>query len=89
MPEVEVQNLVITPKPKCLRCGSEHVVRTSDIGCRARYPARFAISAGKKTSTNSGHAANHVDSITLRALRNTSSNIASVSFPVCVFCWLG
>jgi len=30
MPEVEVKNLEITPKPKCLRCGSEHVV--SDLG---------------------------------------------------------
>lgn len=30
MPEVEVKNLEITPKPKCLRCGSEHTV--SDVG---------------------------------------------------------
>jgi hypothetical protein len=30
MPEVEVKNLEITPKPKCLRCGSEHTV--SDLG---------------------------------------------------------
>jgi hypothetical protein len=30
MPENEPKNLEITPKPKCLRCGSEHTV--SDVG---------------------------------------------------------
>jgi transposase-like protein len=30
MPESEVKNLEITPKPKCLRCGAEHTV--SDLG---------------------------------------------------------
>jgi hypothetical protein len=30
MPEAEVKNIEITPKPKCLRCGSEHTV--SDLG---------------------------------------------------------
>jgi transposase-like protein len=26
MPESEVKNVEITPKPKCLRCGAEHTV---------------------------------------------------------------
>ena len=26
MPESEVKNLEIMPKPKCLRCGAEHTV---------------------------------------------------------------
>ena len=30
MPEAEVKNAEITPKPKCLRCGAEHTV--SDLG---------------------------------------------------------
>ena len=30
MPETDVKNLEITPKPKCLRCGLEHTV--SDVG---------------------------------------------------------
>jgi len=30
MPEAIVKNLEITPKPKCMRCGSDHSV--SDIG---------------------------------------------------------
>ena len=30
MPEAEVKNIEFTPKPKCLRCGSEHTV--SDVG---------------------------------------------------------
>ena len=30
MPESEVKNAEITPKPKCLRCSAEHTV--SDLG---------------------------------------------------------
>jgi transposase-like protein len=30
MPEAQVKNIEFTPKPKCLRCGSEHTV--SDVG---------------------------------------------------------
>ena len=30
MPETEVKNIEIGPKPKCLRCGAEHTV--SDLG---------------------------------------------------------
>ncbi len=30
MPEAEIKNLEIVPKPKCLRCGAQHTV--SDLG---------------------------------------------------------
>ena len=30
MPETEVKNIEVAPKPKCLRCSSEHTV--SDLG---------------------------------------------------------
>ena len=84
MPEAEVKNAEATPKPKCLRCGAEHTVSNLNHWTKGWWTCAICNIRWEEDIFDQSR-----EFSTFLALLNTSSNIFSVSLPVCVFCWLG